>query len=214
MSVRALRVLGGTAILLFLVVAFTPAVNLLSFWLMPSRSDTESAEAIVVLGAGGVTPQGALSRTSLHGTIDGVLLYRKGAAPLVVFSGSPDGARDEATVRATVRADLARECGLPPSAILSSSLARTTREEALRIQSLLSSRGIRKVMLVAAVEFVARVGESAVPGGQRGPQQGVFNVGGLEAGFAPPEAATLLLVGTGAAGVGLARWPKRRRAAV
>lgn len=166
MSVRALRVLGGTAILLFLVAAFTPAVNLLSFWLMPSRSDTEPAEAIVVLGAGGVTPQGALSRTSLRGTIDGVLLYRKGAAPLVVFSGSPDGARDEATVRA----DLARECGLPPSAILTSSLARTTREEAVRIQSLLSSRGIRKVILVAdgpgmfrAVRTFERLGFVVVP---------------------------------------------------
>ena len=177
MSVRALRVLGGTAILLFLVVAFTPAVNLLSFWLMPSRSDTESAEAIVVLGAGGVTPQGALSRTSLHGTIDGVLLYRKGAAPLVVFSGSPDGARDEATVRA----DLARECGLPPSAILTSSLARTTREEAVRIQSLLSSRGIRKVILVAdgpgmvrAVRTFERLGFVVVPQ----PSSGALDLGG------------------------------------
>jgi uncharacterized SAM-binding protein YcdF (DUF218 family) len=177
MSVRALRVLGGTAILLFLVVAFTPAVNLLSFWLMPSRSDTESAEAIVVLGAGGVNPQGALSRTSLHGTIDGVLLYRKGAAPLVVFSGSPDGARDEATVRA----DLARECGLPPSAILTSSLARTTREEAVRIQSLLSSRGIRKVILVAdgpgmfrAVRTFERLGFVVVPQ----PSSGALELGG------------------------------------
>ena len=173
MSVRALEVLGGTAILLFLVVAFTPAVNLLSFWLMPSRSDTESAEAIVVLGAGGVTPQGALSRTSLHGTIDGVLLYRKGAAPLVVFSGSP--------AEATARADLARECGLPPSAILTSSLARTTREEAVRIHSLLSSRGIRKVILVAdgpgmfrAVRTFERLGFAVVPQ----PSSGALELGG------------------------------------
>ncbi len=173
MSVRALEVLGGTAILLFLVVAFTPAVNLLSFWLMPSRSDPESAEAIVVLGAGGVTPQGALSRTSLHGTIDGVLLYRKGAAPLVVFSGSP--------AEATARADLARECGLPPSAILTSSLARTTREEAVRIQSLLSSRGIRKVILVAdgpgmfrAVRTFERLGFAVVPQ----PSSGALELGG------------------------------------
>jgi len=173
MSVRALEVLGGTAILLFLVVAFTPAVNLLSFWLMPSRSDTESAEAIVVLGAGGVTPQGALSRTSLHGTIDGVRLYRKGVAPLVVFSGSP--------AEATARADLARECGLPPSAILTSSLARTTREEAVRIQSLLSSRGIRKVILVAdgpgmfrAVRTFERLGFVVVPQ----PSSGALELGG------------------------------------
>ncbi len=40
---------------------------------------------------------------------------------------------------------------------------------------------------------------------------GGLNVDGFEAGFATPEPATLLLVGTGAAGVGLARWWKRRR---
>jgi hypothetical protein len=39
------------------------------------------------------------------------------------------------------------------------------------------------------------------------------NVNGFEAGFATPEPATLLLVGTGAAGLGVARWVKRRRAA-
>jgi hypothetical protein len=39
------------------------------------------------------------------------------------------------------------------------------------------------------------------------------NVDAFEAGFATPEPATLLLVGTGAAGLGLARWLKRRRAA-
>jgi hypothetical protein len=41
-----------------------------------------------------------------------------------------------------------------------------------------------------------------------------FNVDSFEAGFATPEPATLLLVGTGAAGVGLARWWKRRRGAL
>jgi uncharacterized SAM-binding protein YcdF (DUF218 family) len=166
MSVRVLRGVGATAALLFLVVAFTPVVNLASFWLVPSHGGTEAAEAIVVLGAGGVTPQGMLSQTSLLGTIDGILLYRKGAAPLIVFSGSSNGVRDEATVRA----DLARECGLPQSAILTSSLARTTREEAVRIQSLLTSRGIRKVMLVAdgpgmlrAMQTFERLGFVVVP---------------------------------------------------
>ena len=166
MSLRILQVVGGMAVLLFLVVAFTPAVNLLNVWLLPSRSSTESVEAIVVLGAGGVTAQGALTASSLQGTIAGILLYRNGEAPLVVFSGSPGGVRDEATLRA----DLARQCGLPSSAVLTSSRARTTREEAVRIQSLLTSRGIRKVMLVAdgpgmlrALRTFERLGFVVVP---------------------------------------------------
>jgi hypothetical protein len=40
---------------------------------------------------------------------------------------------------------------------------------------------------------------------------GGTNIESIEAGFATPEPATLLLVGTGAAGVGLAGWVKRRR---
>lgn len=140
-----LRILGGTAVAAFLVAAFTPAVNLWSFWMAPPRR-AESVEAIVVLGGGGVTARGALTETSLRRTVDGILLYRKGVAPLVVFSGTPaEGGRDEAGARA----DLARDCGIPSSAILTSSTARTTREEALRMRALLDSRGIRKIMLVA-----------------------------------------------------------------
>lgn len=139
-----LRLIGGTAVAGFLVVAFTPAVNLLSYWMAPPRRE-EPVEAIVVLGRGGVTAQGALTETSMRGAVDGILAYRKGVAPLVVFSGSPtDEGRDEAEARA----DLARECGLPSSAILTISTARTTREEALRMRALLEPRGIRRIMLV------------------------------------------------------------------
>lgn len=178
MSLLVLRVLGGAALVFFLLAAFTPAVNLWSFWLAPSRAASDSAEAIVVLGGGGVTPGGALAERSLRETVEAIMLYRKGVAPLVVFSGSPEGGmRDEASTRA----ELARECGLPSSAILTSSAARTTREEAVQIQQLLSSRGVRKVMLVAdgpgmprAVRTFEGQGFVVVPP----PASGVLELGG------------------------------------
>jgi uncharacterized SAM-binding protein YcdF (DUF218 family) len=164
-----LRRLGGLTLAFLLLVSFTPLVNLWAYWLAPSRpsSGSESAEAIVVLGAGGVTTAGALTDASLRGTFQGITLYRRGVAPLVVFSGSrTDSTRDEASARA----DLAHECGVPASAILSSSTARTTREEAVHIRGLLAGRGINRVMLVAdapglprAMRSFERVGFVVVP---------------------------------------------------
>jgi uncharacterized SAM-binding protein YcdF (DUF218 family) len=178
MSLLIVRVLGGAALLFFLLVAFTPAVNLWSFWLAPSRVAVDSVEAIVVLGGGGVTPGGALAERSLRQAVEAIMLYRQGIAPLVVFSGAPEeGAGDEASTRA----ELARECGLPSSAILTSSTARTTREEAVQIQRLLGARGVRKVMLLAdgpgmprAVRTFERQGFVVVPP----PGSGVLDLGG------------------------------------
>lgn len=178
MSRRALRVLGGATLLIFLLVAFTPAVNLWSFWLAPPPVKADPVEAIVVLGGGGVTPGGMLAERSLGETVKAVMLYRHGIAPLVVFSGSPEpGTRDEASTRA----DLARECGIPSSAILTSSNAQTTREEAVQIHRLLSARGVRTVMLLAdgpgmprAVRTFERQGFVVVPP----PGSGVLSLGG------------------------------------
>lgn len=166
MRAGALQVLGGGAILAFLVVTFTPAVNALNFWMMPRRP-LEPAQAIVVLGAGGVAASGGLTDTSLRGTMAGISLYQRGLAPVVVFSGSPEGSpRDEARVLAEV----ARSCGIPAASIVVSSRAHTTREEAREIHALLAARGIHKIMLVAdtpgmarAVRVFERVGFDVVP---------------------------------------------------
>jgi uncharacterized SAM-binding protein YcdF (DUF218 family) len=119
-----------------------------------------------------------LTDASLRGTFQGITLYRRGVASLVVFSGSrTDGTPDEASARA----DLARDCGLPGSAILLSSTARTTREEAVEIHRLLAARGISRVMLVAdaaglprAMRAFERVGFVVVAE----PSAGVLDLGG------------------------------------
>jgi uncharacterized SAM-binding protein YcdF (DUF218 family) len=166
MSQTLLRIVGGVAVLSFLVVAFSPAVNVVSYWMTPPRR-SEPVQAIVVLGAGGVAASGALTGTSLRGTMDAINLYQKGLAPVVVFSGSPEGSPKG---EAETRADLARSCGIPASSIVTSPRARTTREEALEIHALLASRGIRKIMLVAdapgmarAMQVFERVGFDVVP---------------------------------------------------
>ena len=186
MGLALLRVVGGAAIVAFLVAGFTPAVNLLSYWMAPARR-AEPTQAIVVLGAGGVDTSGGLTETSLHAAMDAITLYRQGLAPVVVFSGFPrDGAKGEAQLRA----DLAVSCGIPGPAMLTTSRARTTNEEAHEIRTLLEPRGIRKIMLVAdsagmrrAMGVFERAGFDVVPT----PWVGTLDLGGS------PEARINLL---------------------
>jgi uncharacterized SAM-binding protein YcdF (DUF218 family) len=160
-----LRVLGATSILVFFVAAFTPGLDLVGGWLNPGRS-AEHAQAIVVLGAGGLAPGGDLTDTSLRAAMTGVRLFQQGWAPLLVLSGPADHGRAEAEARA----ELARQAGVPPAAIVTVSTARTTHEEALHIRDALGPRGIHKVLLVVdgpgltrAMAVFGRAGFDVVP---------------------------------------------------
>jgi uncharacterized SAM-binding protein YcdF (DUF218 family) len=83
----------------------------------------------------------------------GIALYRRGLAPLLVFTGP---ARGEGPAEATVRAELARELGIPAEVILTETGAKTTREEAVRVGALLRPRGVRKILLVTNSLHMAR----------------------------------------------------------
>src|SRR6267143_891909 len=67
-----------------------------------------------------------------------------------------DGAVTATRTRGSHRGTRSRRCGIPSSAILTTSRAHTTHEEALEIRTLLTSRGIRKVMLLARAPGMAR----------------------------------------------------------
>lgn len=160
-----LRALGALSILVFLLAAFTPGLDLIGSWLSPSRP-AEHAQAIVVLGAGGVAPGGELTDTSLRAAMTGVRLYQQGWAPLLVLSGPASHGR----VEAEARADLARRAGVPDASILTVSSARTTHEEALAIRAALGPRAIRKILLVVdgpgltrAMAVFERAGFDVVP---------------------------------------------------
>jgi uncharacterized SAM-binding protein YcdF (DUF218 family) len=111
---------------------------------MGGPSALEPAEAIVVLG-GGVTPDGVLSNSSMRRALHGILLHRKGLAPLLVFFGPVRGG---GPAEAEVRAELARALGVTPGVVLAAAEAQTTREEALRGKALLQAKGVRRILLV------------------------------------------------------------------
>jgi len=173
-----LRILGGAALASFLIAAFSPAVNILSYWMAPTGR-SGPAQAIVVLGSGGIAANGLLTDTSMRGAMEGIMLYRQGLAPLVIFSGSPEGGPNG---EAEARAELARACGIPATAIVTSSRAHTTNEEAHEIHALLGPREIRKILLVAdtpgmdrATKVFQRVGFDVVPT----PWSEVLDLGGF-----------------------------------
>lgn len=160
-----LRILGATSLAIFLVAGFTPGLDLVSGWLNPDRP-AEHAEAIVVLGAGGVAPGGDLTDSSLRAAMTGVRLFQQGWAPLLVLSGPAGQGRTEAEMRA----ELARQAGVPDPSIVTVSTARTTHQEALAIHATLAPRGIRKILLVVdgpgltrAMGVFERVGFDVVP---------------------------------------------------
>jgi uncharacterized SAM-binding protein YcdF (DUF218 family) len=143
---------GAIGVALLLAIGFTPLPNVVSYWMAPAR-ELAPAGAIVILGRGGVNERGELVEASLLGLMEGIDLYRRGLAPLLVLSGSPFGTR---WTEAGRRADVARECGISGQAILTMSSARTTRDEALGAWSLLAPRGIRRIILVTNGQAMGR----------------------------------------------------------
>jgi uncharacterized SAM-binding protein YcdF (DUF218 family) len=138
------RILGAVTLALLAVAELTPA----SEWLARRYAAPEQlapSDAIVVLG-GAFRPDGWLNAASLRRLTHGMLLYRRGLAPLLVFSG--DTAR-RGLSESEIRARFAREMGLPPEAMLQVTGANTTREEALRVAAALAPRGARSILLVS-----------------------------------------------------------------
>ncbi|MGH9365220.1 MAG: YdcF family protein [Thermoanaerobaculia bacterium] len=168
---RICRMLGLLGIGLFAVSAFTPLPNILA-WRERAQAALRPAGAIVVLGAEGVGGPGTLGEASLRRVIRGVLLYNDGFAPSLVLLGDPS--------EAAVRASLARTLGVPSTAIVAESRARTTREEAQRASELLRPRSVRRILLVTDSLHMARA-------------RGVFERIGFEVLPAPADDDVLFL---------------------
>ena len=146
-----LRAVGVLLLLGFLATAFTPLPEALVRRLFRA-GPLHHADAIVVLGAG-VQQDGTLTRHSLQRTVHGILLYKRGLAPLLVFSGAtlPDRPRE-----ADVRARLARQFGVPEAAVMVQGEVQTTRDEARSIHAALAPRGLTRIVLVSDAVHLIR----------------------------------------------------------
>jgi uncharacterized SAM-binding protein YcdF (DUF218 family) len=150
-SLRGCRILGAALLALLSLVLLTPAASWVAVrYAEPAR--LEPADAIVALGAG-FEADGWLDTASWRRLVHAILLYRQGLAPVLALSGStpPRGISE-----AEVRARIAGELGVPPTAILPLIGARTTREEARLAAARLQSRGVRSILLVSGALHLVR----------------------------------------------------------
>jgi uncharacterized SAM-binding protein YcdF (DUF218 family) len=84
--------------------------------------------------------------------VHGIRLYQQGLAPVLVLHGPVDGSSGR---ESTVRAELARDLGVPAAAIIAAD-GRTTREEAEESWRLLSAQGRVRVLLVTGSHHMWR----------------------------------------------------------
>lgn len=149
------RVLGAATLVAFFAAAFTPFSNALNSWLS-IKPDLRAANAIVVLGSG-ADPGGLLSERSISHALHGIELWRRGLAPVLLFSGpATAGGPSEASARF----QLARQLGLPPESMLVDSGGLTTRGEAQSVRRLLEDHGAYRILLVADARHLSRAREA------------------------------------------------------
>jgi len=162
---RAAAFLGALTLTAFALLAYTPLIGAISQRL-DAVPDPGPADAIVVLGAGSAR-DGVLSSSSLRRFVGGLLLYRRGLAPRLIlmgptYQGSP--------IEAETRAAIARELGIPASAIVVEGGGLTTRQEAELAAARVRTLGGRRVLLVTSAQhmhrarrFFERAGLEVVP---------------------------------------------------
>jgi len=148
---RAAEIAGALTLAAFFLFGFTGAAGALARRLAET-GPVRRGDAIVVLGAG-TAPDGVLSDQSLRRLIGGVSLYHQGLAPRLVLMGPRyDGGPMEAQVRAT----LARDLGVPESALIVEGRGLTTRHEAALAAARLQEIGGHTVLLVTGAQHMRR----------------------------------------------------------
>lgn len=111
-----------------------------------TKDRARPAAAIVVLGAR-VRDGGQISPALARRVQKGVALYRRGFAPLVLFTGGRG--RSTRPAEAVVAMRFAESLGLPRGAAILEEASRTTHENAEACARILRARGAREVIVVS-----------------------------------------------------------------
>lgn len=118
----------------------------------------QEADAIVAVSGGDTAAR----------TKEAIALYKNGWAPKLIFSGAAQDKSGPSNAEAMRR--IARDAGVPDENIITEEQGETTKQNAVKTQSIFEANGIKSVILVtsayhqrrAGLEFKARSGDVTV----------------------------------------------------
>lgn len=143
---------GMSAIMIVYLCMFTTTPEEL-FQTLHVDTKIQKADAIVVLGSG-VTRNGWPDRISLERTVQGVILFKQGYAPRMIFAGG--WAHNGYEASAPVMAKIAQELGVPPHLIIIEDQSKDTYQNALFTQKVLKENGWQTMLLVTSESHMKR----------------------------------------------------------
>jgi uncharacterized SAM-binding protein YcdF (DUF218 family) len=143
---RSIRYLGVLTLGAFLITVMTPLSNAVGRRLAVISDHLQPADAIVVLGSG-IWGNETMDTESMRRALAGIQFYKRGLAPILVFSGGGRSPGTE-TTEAELRAKLAETMGILPDSIVKVETAHTTFQESTHIFSALRPRGAERILLV------------------------------------------------------------------
>lgn len=115
--------------------------------------EIQKADAVVVLGAG-VTQTGWPGRFSLERAVEGIILYKKGEASKIIFTGGWD--HDGLISSAEAMAKIAKELGVAEEDIFVEKDSHNTYENALFTNKILLDNNLHSVLLVTSESHMKR----------------------------------------------------------
>ena len=131
----------------YLLILFTPLANWLTHPLLV-EPDLRHADAIVIL-SGGVYPNHQLTYATFEREVYGVILWRKGFGDKIILNAATKR-ESQAMMR------LARDLGVPEEALVMSSEAANTFENALTTAEVMKEKGWERALIVTSATHMLR----------------------------------------------------------
>jgi len=144
---RLLGVASAATYVFMLAIAYTPLITRPARSLIRADLLPDSADVVVVLSAG-VTPDGFLHQQGLDRLLKGLVLVRRGVAPILLVTREERDVNDRKVTAAGDQDSLAALAGV--TNVISTPLEASTHDEAMAVKRIAVSSGWKRIVLVTS----------------------------------------------------------------